>query len=434
MNGKEEKIRAYTEEMTAIRRNLHQYPELGWCEFRTASLVAFRLRGLGYEVITGRAVTPPSLRMGVPSEEVLKQAYAEAVRDGAVAEELLPMNGGFTGVAGILKNGDGPVLALRFDMDALPIHEADCGQPYRSVRPGRMHACGHDAHTAMGLTAARILAECRDLWHGTVKFLFQPAEEGSRGARPLAGSGLLEDVDAILGCHIFGREGRREPQADVLPGAVGSLATTKLDVTFFGRSSHAGSFPEKGHNAILAMAAAITNLHAIPRHSEGNSRVNVGRVEADGGRNIIADHAFMELEVRGINSRVNRFMEEYARRVIDGAAAMHGCTSRIETVGSSSSVESTDALSEMVRRGSLAMGLTPTSYLHEHSEGSEDCSYLMDEVKAHGGEAAFVIFLNDTKGPGHSPTFDIDESVMPRGVSALLGTVLVYMGEDQSSS
>ena len=233
----------------------------------------------------------------------------------------------------------------------------------------------------------------------------------------------------ILGCHIFGREGRREPQADVLPGAVGSLATTKLDVTFQGVSAHAGSFPEKGKNAMLAMAAAITNLYATPRHSQGNSRVNVGRAEAGSGRNIIADHAFMEVEVRGINSVVNEYMEEYARQVIEGAARMHGCTCRIEMVGSSASVESTEGISRVVQEGCRSVGLVPTTFLHEHSEGSEDCSYLMEEVKGHGGEAAFLIFLNDTKGPGHSPTFDIDESVLPKGVRALLGTVFTYMGK-----
>ena len=130
------KIREYTPEMVAVRRSFHRYPELGWCEFRTASIIAYQLRKLGYRILTGPEVTPEALRMGVPSKEELKEAYSEAIRNGAITEELLPMNGGFTGVVGILENGSGPVFGMRFDMDALPIQEADWGQEYRSVRPG----------------------------------------------------------------------------------------------------------------------------------------------------------------------------------------------------------------------------------------------------------------------------------------------------------
>ena len=175
---------------------------------------------------------------------------------------------------------------------------------------------------------------------------------------------------------------------------------------------------------MLAAAAAIQNLYSIPRHSQGSSRINVGWLEAGSGRNIIADRAKMELEVRGATSEINEYMEHYAIQILQAAARMHGCTCSISRVGSAFSLESTDWLSEEVQKACREIGLVPTTFLHEHSDGSEDCSYLMEKVKEHGGEAAFLIMLNDTAGPGHSPGFDIREEVMVSGVKALMAAGL----------
>ncbi len=246
----------------------------------------------------------------------------QARQEGVPEAELTPLRGGFTGVTAVLANGPGPVAVLRCDLDALPIQE-ETGLPLASAHPGVMHACGHDGHTAMGLGVAAILRAIPDSWSGTLKLVFQPAEEGVRGGRAVAESGFLDDVDFLLGTHIFGRS-RPEGDCDVVPGAFGSLATTKLDAVFRGQAAHAGRFPEKGRSVMPAMAAAVSALYGIPRHSAGASRVNVGHMEAGSGRNVVADWGRLELEVRGATTEINDYMEENARRILEGAASMEG--------------------------------------------------------------------------------------------------------------
>ncbi len=415
--------RAFYPEAVAIRRRLHQYPELGWCEFASTALAAEKLRQLGFQVLTGPAVCPEGARMGLPPEADLEAAWRQARQEGAPEGELLPLRGGFTGVLAEFSHGPGPVAAFRCDLDALPLTE-ETGLPFASRHPGVMHACGHDGHTAMALGAAAILRNLSDAWSGTLKLIFQPAEEGVRGGRAVAESGFLDDVDFLLGAHIFGR-GRPEGDCDLVPGAFGSLATTKLDAEFRGQASHAGSFPEQGRSVMPAMAAAVSALYGIPRHSGGASRVNVGRLEAGSGRNVTADWGRMELEVRGATTEINRYMEENARRILDGAAQMQGVSCRIQTAGGAPSVESSLPLcrriQEVCRRE--FPDIRPTSYLQGPSEGSEDFSWLMERVKARGGQAAFPLLLADTAAPAHTPRFDFPEPVMQTGMTALAGVL-----------
>ena len=174
-------------EAVRIRRDLHAHPEEGWMEYYASALVASHLEALGLEVLVGDAVTA-SPRMGLPTVARLDAAYDRALKAGADARWLRAMKGGKTGVVGILRGGEGPVVALRFDLDALPLAESDADdhvpvrEGFASTWQGTMHACGHDGHTAIGLGVAKLLATHRTQLRGTVKFLFQPAEEGVRGA------------------------------------------------------------------------------------------------------------------------------------------------------------------------------------------------------------------------------------------------------------
>ena len=142
-----------------------------------------------------------------------------------------------------------------------------------------MHGCGHDGHAAIGLGVAEVLMKIKDGLHGTVKLIFQPGEEGAKGACAIVAHGHLDDVDYFAGTHIAPTGGPDD--GDVTPGTWGSLATSKYDVYFEGQAAHAGGFPENGHSAIVAAANAVLNLTAIPRHSGGITRVNVD----DSGRN-----------------------------------------------------------------------------------------------------------------------------------------------------
>ena len=307
-------------ELVACRRDLHHYPELGWCEMRTASLIARRLTDLGYEVF-GR---PGRLRRngpdGVPDEETLEREYRRAAAEGADPEFLEQVRGGFTGVIGILRCGEGPVVALRFDIDALPVPEAQgedhlprSGRVLPPAIRGVMHACGHDAHITIGLGTAKLLMQMKNRLHGTVKLIFQPAEEGVRGAKSIVDKGHLDGVDYVLGGHMGGNPDTAEPAIGV--GNGNTLATTKFDIYYHGKPAHAGFCPELGKNAMLAAATAVLNLYAIPRHGAAGTQVNVGTLHAGTGRNVVAAEAKLEVEVRGNSAAANRHMQEYAFRV-----------------------------------------------------------------------------------------------------------------------
>lgn len=419
------KLTSYTQDLIRIRRDFHQFPEPGWCEVRTTSIIAKQLTNLGYEVLTGADVCKSASRMGLPSEEVLESHYQQAILQGAEPDYASKAHSGHTGVLGILHCGEGPVTALRFDIDALPITEdtSEDHLPYKegfsSRNPGFMHACGHDGHTAVGLTVARILSEMKDFFSGTIKLIFQPAEEGVRGARSIAENGHLNDVDYLIGSHIFPYTCAGE-QIGVSVGP--TLATTKLNVTFSGLSSHA-ALPEKGHNAMLAMASAILNLHAIPRHSGGPSQINVGTAHAGSGRNVICDQARLELEVRGCSTEINHYMETYARKILNASAAMHDCTCQIETAGSAPSVINDPDMIFLLQHTADALHLrmrTPD----QTASFSEDFSYLSEAVQAHGGKSLFFYTLTKTAAPGHNPDFDFSEEALPTAVEMFC--TLVY--------
>ena len=273
------------------RRDLHRHPEPGWTEFRTASLVATTLESLGYEVATGEEAVAKDSMMGLPSADVLRAAEERAVSEGAEPRWLERMKGGLTGVVGTLHFAKpGPVVALRFDMDSNDVDETDAPdhlpnrEGFASLHAGAMHACGHDGHTTVGLAVANLLSERRDDLAGTLKLIFQPAEEGVRGAKAMTDRGVVDDVVYMLGAHF---RFKIKETGSIACNVTGFFATGKYDARFTGRASHAGAAPEAGRNALLAAACAALNLHAIPRHSGGTSRINVGVLEAGTGRNVM---------------------------------------------------------------------------------------------------------------------------------------------------
>jgi aminobenzoyl-glutamate utilization protein A len=322
--------------LVETRRDLHRHPELGLTEFRTASLVAERLDKLGLDLKLGREAMDSGSRVGVPSEAVLDEAYARAAAEGAPAAYLPAFAGGHTAVVGTLRGAHpGPVVALRVDMDALPILEDDtqahrpAREGYISAHRGVMHACAHDGHTAIGLAVAEVLAACRAELHGTVKFIFQPGEEGGRGALPMVQAGVVDDVDKFIAIHL----GTGVPSGQFRTQVYGHLASAKLDVTFRGQAAHAGSHPEEGRNALLAGATAVLGLYGISRHREGRTRVNVGTMRGGSGRNVIADEAFLQIEVRGDNAEITDYMLGRAQEVLRGAALGQGVEVDIKLVG-----------------------------------------------------------------------------------------------------
>lgn len=426
-----EQAQAMLPELVAIRRDLHKYAEPGWLEMRTSSLVARRLTDLGYRVLVGEDVCLREARMGVPEDAVLEARYEKALAQGADPEFLPYTRGGMTGVIGILECGEGPTVAMRFDIDALGVFESQepDHRPWRegfaSVNAGAMHACGHDGHTAIGLGVARILMDRKDQLRGTVKLIFQPAEEGVRGAKSIVEKGHLDGVDYCLGNHISGKN-PVTAHAHVIPGIYSSLATTKLDVVYRGKAAHAGSSPHLGQNALLAAASATVNLYAIPRHGDGASRINVGTLHAGSGRNVIADEAKMELEIRGANTQINSYMTDYALKILENTAQMYGCQCEIKLMGAAEALCSDKPLADRVANICRELELVPVET--KVNGGSEDYSYMMNRVTSRGGQSVFFRSLTELAGVGHSRRYDFDEQVLANAVQVFCAMTLELLG------
>ena len=407
-------------DLTRWRRDFHRHPELGFCEFRTAATVAATLAQHGWQVAAGAEVMRAEARMEVPPLAEINAARAEALRDGADPVWVARLGTGLTGVVGTFDTGrPGPTVAFRVDLDALPVRESTdathvpARENFLSTRPGRMHACGHDGHTAIGLGLAVTLPALAKNWRGKIKLIFQPAEEGCRGAKSMVAAGVLADVDFYFATHL----GISLTETGAVScGTDHILATTKLDATFRGTAAHAGVDPHLGRNALLAAATATVQLHAIARHGAGASRVNVGLLEGGSGRNVIADRAVLKLEVRGETTPICQWMAVEAERVLRAAAAMHAVEVAIENMGEAGSAPCDDAARAIVRRAAEKSGATRITEFSPLG-GSEDATLMMDAVQARGGSATYLLVGTPLPAGHHHPRFDIDEAALLRAVA-----------------
>lgn len=426
-------VRSYAiaDQMVQWRRDFHRHAETGWLEFRTSSLIARQLDNLGFQVAVGRQVISEDDRIGVPELEVLNSGWQRALEQGGDAAYLEMVQGGFTGVVGTLRlpgesNSVQLVVGLRFDIDALNLQESAMPQHrptalgFASVNDGATHACGHDAHAAIGLGVASVLSALAAsmpelLPGGAIKLIFQPAEEGVRGAKSMVAAGVVDDVDAIAALHVYSGW----PVGHVSCGRDGFLATDKFDVIFTGESAHAGGNPEGGRNALLAAATAALNLHALPRHHKGPTRINVGRLIAGQGRNVIPSTAYMAVETRAGTSAINDTLRISAERVIEAAAAMYSCGVEIRAMGAAQTAQSDPVFVQ--RAASVAEALTGLEVRDpESGGGSEDFTYMMRRVQELGGLATAMGIGADIGGFGHhTPEFDIDEAALALAVRFL---------------
>ena len=418
--------------LIAYRRDFHKHPESGWTEFRTAAIIADKLQSLGYTVRMGEQAVVKADMMGVPSDEELVRHMERAVRQGAKSELVQAMAGGLTGLIADLKCGEGPTVALRFDIDANDIQEAldDKHFPYRvgfaSENAGAMHACGHDGHAAMGMVVAELLVQMKDQLKGTIRLIFEPGEEGSRGARAMVSAGAVEGVDYIIGAHV-GFQAKKTGQIICSTGKF--LATTKLDVTYVGKPAHSAAAPEEGNNALLAAATCTLNLHAISRHGQGATRITVGTLVAGQGRNVIPPNAIFKMETRGETSELDEYMDKQARRIIKAAADMYDCKYSITQVGGTKSGESSPEM--MIKFKFIAQTMPFFDDIIEYSSfgATEDFSHFMTIVQQNGGIGTYVMIGSDLTAGHHSNYFDFDESILSPGVELIIRTVADLISE-----
>lgn len=394
---------------------------------RTASIVASILDELGFGLEMGRQVMAADYFMGKPNQEDTAAHYQWALENGAKKDYIEPFKDGYTGIVATMDTKkEGPTIAFRVDMDALPIHESEADshfpqkEGFRSAVPNTMHACGHDAHTTIGLGLASLIAENKDSLKGKIKLIFQPAEEGTRGARSMAEAGVVDDVDYLIASHI----GTGVPDGHFVASKNGFLATSKLDVTFKGVSSHAGGNPEEGKNALLAAASAALNIYAIPRHSEGATRINVGELHAGSGRNIIADKAVLKIETRGETTKINEYVKAQAEAVIAGSAQMYGVEYKIHTVGEAISAQGSEELASVLHACAQEASYIKESIFEDNSPaGSEDATFFMERVQQNGGQATYCIFGTELAAGHHNEKFDINEETMMNAVQLLFEAI-----------
>lgn len=406
-------IDSMAEKAVAIRRDLHKYAEAGWVEYRTTCFIVESLEKLGIPTYVGEDILAPEAIMGRPDESALKKHQERALAQGTNPEILTRLNG-YTGVMGVIETGKkGPVIAMRFDIDSNDANEThDCQhrpnqEGFASVNAGFQHACGHDGHTAIGLLCAEALMAVKDQLCGTIKLIFQPAEEGVRGAVAMAERGLLEDVDYYFSGHLI-----NGALGTLYCGGYGMLATNKFDVEFIGRSAHAGASPQEGKNALLAAASATLALQSIVQDSRGAARVNVGVLQAGAGRNVIPDYAFMKVETRGDNNDIATDVFQKSQAILEGAAKMYGVELKVRQTGASPTAVSDSEIIALIRKVAEEQQLAHTIHDIRKSGGSDDSAVMMLATQKHGGQATYMMWGADTKAPGHNSYFDFDEAAL----------------------
>ena len=377
------------------RRDFHRFPELGFKEKRTSSAIAEKLTAWGIPHQTGIAET------GIVATIVgTKQGNNQIL------------------IKGIKKTkGLGKVFAIRADMDALPIQEENIIS-YKSQIDGLMHACGHDGHTAIALGTAKYLWEHRDRFFGTVKVIFQPAEEGPGGAKPMIAAGVLENpqVDAMIGLHLW----NNLPLGTVGVRAGALMAATEyFHCKIIGRGGH-GALPQQTIDSILVAAQVVNTIHTIVSRNISpleSAVISIGEFHAGTATNIIADSAQISGTVRFFDPEVGIKLALRLEEAIAGVCAAHGATYELKYTKLYPPVINDQAIAELVRSVAENVVETPAGIVPEcQTMGGEDMSFFLEAVP---GCYFFLGSANSDKGlayPHHHPRFNFDETVLATGV------------------
>ncbi|MDA1193554.1 MAG: amidohydrolase [Planctomycetota bacterium] len=375
-------------ELVATRRDIHAHPELKYEEQRTSGLVAERLSGLGYSCQTGV---------------------------------------GRTGVVTVLEGeADGPCVLLRADMDALPLQEKN-EVAYASKTPGVMHACGHDGHTAMGLTAARILRRLGRPARGRIKFMFQPAEEGGNGAVAMIEDGVLENpkVDAAFGIHLWSP--LEVGKVSIVDGPF-MASVDEFTVRVLGTGGH-GAMPHQTRDPVLAAAHIVTALQQIAARNVSPLQavvVTVGAIHGGEAFNIVPDEVVLRGTARSFDEDVWKALPDHLERVVTHTALAFGCKAELQIQRMMRPTINDPAMAELVREVAREV-VGPENIISEGTMGGEDFAEVLAVVP---GCYFFVGARNEATGkihPHHSPYFDIDEDALSIGARLLVGVAQRYL-------
>lgn len=412
-------------DMVALRRRIHAHAEPGFLEFHTASLVMDTLDDLGVRYLCGAEAMDVEAILEKPSDEEYEAWSERAIEAGVSKERVQFLRDQGTAIIAVLRgNRPGPVWGIRCDIDALPIDETKDRdhfpnqEGFRSQTP-YMHACGHDGHTVMGLALASRLADGD--FPGEVRLLFQPAEEGVRGAIPMIAAGAVSDVEIMLAIH----NQANQPLGTVVGGIVNHKATTKWRATFSGEPAHAAGAPEKGRNALAAAAQASLGILGLPRYSTTDTRVNVGTFQAGGSANIIPADATITYEVRSEDNDVVADMDSRVESLVRGAAQMYGVDVATNVYGRSVNTRPDDAVIERISSTVKTLPwVTDYSPTARPTAGSDDAHLFIHEVQKAGGTGAYMrIGAYQADAPAHHHSYDFHEEALSHGTDLLEAVV-----------
>jgi amidohydrolase len=375
--------------LSKIYRSLHQYPELGWQEYKTSELIAQVLGDSGIKVKTGV---------------------------------------GKTGVVGLLEHGQGKCLAFRSDMDALPIREAT-NLPYASKNKGVMHACGHDGNMATVLGAALLLAKAKDKLKGRIKFIFQPNEENANGALAMIKDGVLENppVTAMVGVHVS--SGIPVGQVGIKYGQM-MAAVDEFTITILGEGGH-GAYPHKGVDAIVVSAQVVSNLQTlVSRQIDPLAPVviSVGSIHGGNQFNILADKVVMNGTVRTLDEKIHKMIPAMMKRSIDGITKSMGARYQLDYKIIGHSLVNDDKVNDLVKKVAFEkLDKNKVVLMTKSSMGGEDFAAYLDKVPG-----AFIYLGTGDRDrkknyPWHHPKFKVNEKTIFLGAELLAAVAEEYL-------
>ncbi len=412
-------IQALQPQLVEWRRRLHQRPELGFKEQLTAEFIAQKLQEWGIEHQTGIAKTGIVATIRGEGREARgeRNTGQQDFKTWGQGEEFSIQNPKS-------KIQNPKVLAIRADMDALPIQEEN-EVSYKSQHDGVMHACGHDGHTAIALGTAYYLSQHRNDFAGTVKIIFQPAEEGPGGAKPMIEAGVLKNpnVDAIIGLHLWNN--LPLGTVGVRTGAL-MAAVECFRCTILGKGGH-GAMPHQTVDSVVVAAQVVNALQTIVARNVDpleSAVVTIGELHAGNALNVIADTARMSGTVRYFNPNFEGYFGQRIEQIISGICHSHGATYDLEYWRLYPPVINNSDMAELVRSQVVEVIETPVGIVPEcQTMGGEDMSFFLQEVP---GCYFFLGSANPDKNlayPHHHPRFDFDETALPMGVEIFVRCV-----------
>ena len=382
-----ESINRNSEELTALRRKLHSQPELPWEEVETTQFICDYLDGLG-----------------IP--------YRKTEPTGVIAE--------------IKGKSGGKTVALRGDMDALPVEQLNTHVPYASKVEGKMHACGHDAHTSMLLIAAKALSEVKDELPGNVRLLFQPAEEIAQGAKALVEQGAMEGVDNVFGIHIWSQLPTHKVSC---PPGPSFAAADIFKVNFTGKGGH-GAIPEDCIDAALVASSFVMNVQTVVSRTidpQSAAVLTIGRMDVGTRFNVIAENALIEGTVRTFNQETRDHIEKSITHYAENVAEVYGATAEVEYIRGTQPVINDEASAVLAQEVAIEAFGPDTISNEKPTMGAEDFSFYLDKAP---GSFALVGSGNaekDTEWSHHHGNFDIDEDALATGAELYAQYAWAYL-------